>query len=311
MRDHICSPRQGKPCAYGDKCEKRQDSRKRRCEVKLKPSLRQRDDGALRPADGRSGVAYSGCAWSWVNLKTPDREPKSCPIPRLAHRWSVGCGLTDSNFFLEPEFNKDRDVYMAMGNSYNFKIQHQIEYEAGKTGAGVAFGNVLFANNFSFPGFNTREEFAYPWFSDPVATNLVHIEVQYPPYNTIYNSTTIRFDESFEPLNRNKQPWPQPSQESRRRKMFRLPYVDLQRITCTPSPFVNAGHQEEPNAPRPRTSAAGIITPCTYRRIVWILKACPPSALLTTTPLACNRRRSDDPGGDQSRWARLLLGKSS
>lgn len=46
--------------------------------------------------------------------------------------------------------------------------------------------------------------------------------------------------------------------------MFRLPVVDLNKVVCTPSPFLFAGHADDPDAPRPRRSIAGFPMPCKH-----------------------------------------------
>jgi hypothetical protein len=91
---------------------------------------------------------------------------------------------------------------------------------------------------------NCAPEFVYPWLLDAVGT----------PFEG--NS----FPDYFRPLPE----WPaEASTASQQRKMFRLPYLDIQKLACTPSPFINAGHKDNPNAPRRRLSSAGFPIPCT------------------------------------------------
>lgn len=45
-------------------------------------------------------------------------------------------------------------------------------------------------------------------------------------------------------------------------KMFRLPVVDLDKATCTPSPFLFAGHADDPSRPRSKQSIASFPMPC-------------------------------------------------
>lgn len=91
----------------------------------------------------------------------------------------------------------------------------------------------------SFPDFDKcAPNFEYPWFRELLRSA----------------SSTGPYDEPVTP-------WHNPP-DSLTRRMFRLPVVDLSKLTCTPSPFINAGHAQNSAQTRPSRSSTGFFTPC-------------------------------------------------
>lgn len=88
--------------------------------------------------------------------------------------------------------------------------------------------------------------FMFPWFGTTTAT--------YRPW--IYQNNVPRHGAPVPVPG-----WTPPS-DGRTRRLFRLPVADITKMVCTPSPFVNAGHANDPTAPRPRKNLAGFMVPC-------------------------------------------------
>lgn len=86
---------------------------------------------------------------------------------------------------------------------------------------------------------NCSHQFSFPWF----------------------NSAIYKTDEQVPSPYQNFPGYAFPS-DSKTRRMFRLPVLDINDIQCTPSPFINAGHVNDPSAPRSSTSSAGFRIPC-------------------------------------------------
>jgi len=80
------------------------------------------------------------------------------------------------------------------------------------------------------------DEFEYPWFPEVLSRSEPY--TPYPEWRT------------------------NPPDETRNLKMFRLPVVDIDKIKCTASPFLFAGHADDPSQLRPRRSSAGFPAPC-------------------------------------------------
>ena len=91
-------------------------------------------------------------------------------------------------------------------------------------------------------------QFLYPWFGGKTAT--------YVPWASRgYHEGA--FPQPAEPV----AGWTPPA-DSETRRLFRLPVADISKMLCTPSPFINAGHADNPLAERPRRNIAGFMVPC-------------------------------------------------
>ena len=88
--------------------------------------------------------------------------------------------------------------------------------------------------------------FLYPWFGKTKAT--------YRPW-VRKNNKPAYGDPTTVPG------WTIPT-DSQSRRMFRLPVADITKMQCSPSPFINAGHANDPTALRPRKNLAGFMVPC-------------------------------------------------
>jgi hypothetical protein len=199
----------------------------------LQESLLAKFNKSLAPSRNLTGVARGAC----FNL------------------YSNQCGFLTGGYGADNANCTDghsRGDYYKQWNDTGLQCQYDYEnngcdwiigYNYDYDGPTVSVGRVKACSCLHFfPEFNQcAPDFEYPWFSE-----LLSAGYGWPRVN---------------PFDKPVTPWHNPP-DSLTRRMFRLPVVDLSQLTCTPSPFINAGHSQNPAALRASISSAGFITPC-------------------------------------------------
>lgn len=196
---------------------------KKKCRIKLKSSLSKAFPNALSPSDGKDGTAIAGCGYKWIVQGDIRQRDKVEYFPRQA-----ACGLLkpasnryDSQLCYGPGvvgLQKTLDEaglgygWTCSGDSknwfYNFGSYSSPEHNFCN---GLIGDDDLFSSNYDCfqPGF------VYPWFPRMAFKDTYDI----PP-----------------PNDKNLQDSPfflKPS-DSMTRRMFRLPVLDISRLSCTP-----------------------------------------------------------------------------
>jgi len=134
---------------------------------------------------------------------------------------------------------------------YGVPIQHFVENSEGFCGLSTPENQVCFdsADSKSPSAYGAcSPQFVYPWFGNETAT--------YKPWK--FGSDFRKNDLGPAEL---VPGWTVPN-DSATRRLFRLPVADISRMVCSPSPFIKAGHENDPNELRPRRNSAGFIIPC-------------------------------------------------
>jgi hypothetical protein len=144
------------------------------------------------------------------------------------------------------QYDGYRDRYRCCNNATNGFMTCSgatcygwLYYFGGPTSVMDGFTQSCTCDTFHPQFYDCAPQFEYPWFS-----KLLTAPGRGGPFtedvNLIYHNPP----------------------DSLTRRMFRMPVFDLSKSSCSASPFINAGHAQDPGALRSNFSAIGFFTPC-------------------------------------------------